>query len=101
MGLNDKSGKSIREAIERFVKNLVKTGVQKAPFNKTKNGRIVSISPTGYTVEIENKEYPNMLAIDGVYLEVGNVVVCSVPNNQMSQAYIVGRLVQSIGNPTT
>lgn len=99
MGLNDKSGKAIREAIERFVKSLVRTDVQKAPFNKTKNGRIVSVTPTGYTVEIENKVYPNMLSVNGATLTEGDVVVCELPNNQMSQSYILGKLVSNIKNP--
>lgn len=96
MGLNDKSGKAIREAIERFVKSLVRTDVQKAPFDKTKNGRIVEIKPTGYTVEIENKEYPNVQAINGATLNLNDIVVCRLPNNQMSQIHIVGKLVGNI-----
>lgn len=94
MGLNGNNGKDIREAIERFVKNLVKANIEKAPFNKTKNGRVVTVSPQGYTVEIENKLYPNMLSVNGAILNEGDVVACVVPNNQMSQAYISGRLVQ-------
>lgn len=96
MALDGKSGKVIREAIENYVKSLVRTNVEKAPFNKTKNGRIVSVSPTGYTVEIENKEYPNVQAINATALQVNDIVVCSVPNNQMSQMYIIGKLVSFI-----
>lgn len=98
MKLDGKSGAKIREAIELFGTNLKKDIYRNAPFDKTKNGRVTKVLPTGYTVEIENKEYPNMLAIDGIPINEGDIVVCVLPNGQMSQSYIAGRLVSRSGD---
>lgn len=94
MAFKKGDGDKVREAIELFVHNLIKKELLSAPFDKTKNGQVTKVSPQGYTVYIENKEYPNMLAIDGVEIHEGDIVVCVLPNGQMSQAFILGRLVQ-------
>ena len=93
MALKEKEGRDIREAIERFVRNLVRREISSAPYNQTKNGQVTKVTPHGYTVLIENKEYPNMLAINCANLVEGDVVVCAIPNGQMSQSYIVGKKV--------
>lgn len=93
MALKEKEGRDIREAIERFVRNLVRREISTAPYNQTKNGQVTKVTPHGYTVLIENKEYPNMLAINCANLVEGDVVVCAIPNGQMSQSYIVGKKV--------
>lgn len=95
MGLDGSKGEKIRAAIEQFGKNLKRDIATSSPFDKTKNGFVTKVTPIGYTVRIENKEYPNVQAIEGAIIRVGDVVVCQLPNNQMSQMYIIGKKVNS------
>lgn len=96
MALNAENAKIIREAIIKFGRGIKKDIATDSPFNKTKNGRIVEVTPTGYTVEIENKRYPTIQAINTNRLYLNDIVVCCLPNNQMSQMYIIGKLVSRV-----
>ena len=98
MALNAEDAKIIREAIIKFGRGIKKDIATESPFNKTKNGRVVKVTPTGYTVEIENKQYPRVQAINTNQIYLNDIVACCLPNNQMSQMYIIGKLVGRVDN---
>ena len=96
MALSGNDGAKIREAIKQFGVNIKSDIARNAPFNKNVNGRIVGITAGGYTVQIQTRTYTNMPAINAGELKINDIVACCIPNNQMSQAYIVGKLVQNV-----
>lgn len=95
-GLDGKKGAEIREALIQFGKNIKSDVSRTAPFDKNVNGRVIEITPNGYTVEIQTRKYPNVKAINAQNLQVNDIVACCIPNNQMSQVYILGKLVGNI-----
>lgn len=96
MALDGEKGALIRQALIQFGKNIKSDVDRTSPFNKNVNGRIVEVNPDGYTVEIQTRNYPNVKAINAQQLQTNDIVACCIPNNQMSQVYILGKLVGNI-----
>ena len=101
MALDGEKGALIRQALIQFGKNIKSDVDRTSPFNKNVNGRIVEVNPDGYTVEIQTRNYPNVKAINAQNLQVNDIVACCIPNNQMSQVYILGKLVGNISVSAT
>ena len=90
-GFDYKSGDKIAEAIDRRIVSVAKQVYEKSPNNKTKYGKVLSKKDGLFTVEIEKAVYPNVPALRNVgNINIGEVVVCMVPNNQFSNIMVMG-----------
>ena len=64
-----------------------------AGFNKTLWGRVTAVNTPYYTLSINGKSYPKTLALASAgTLAVGDTVICIVPNNQMPNMFILGKI---------
>lgn len=64
-----------------------------AAFNKTLWGRITAVNVPYYTLTINGKTYPKTLALSSAgALAVGDTVICIVPNNNMPNMFILGKI---------
>lgn len=94
MELDSIAGKIIREAIERKINAEIENISNTLSFNKIKRGKIKEINITGYTVQIENNIYRNVPIIrQDTIININDVVQIVIPNNQYSQMFILGKLV--------
>lgn len=66
--------------------------IEIAPYARIENGLIKAVTLDGYTVEINEKLYPNVLALNSVSLSVNNTVKVMIPNNQYSNMFILGKI---------
>lgn len=97
MYLDENSGRMIREAIEKRINNEIERLSSSLSFNKLKRGIIQEINVNGYTIKIENSIYRNIKILEqNKEIKVGDVVEVIIPNNQYSQMFILGKLVNKI-----
>lgn len=95
--LDSSSGKSIATAINKKINEEIKINLQKASFNKTKKGIVVGINSGSFDIKIDNALYTNTFALKNVgEINIGDVVICNIPNNQTNLMYIVGVVDGSI-----
>lgn len=66
--------------------------IEIAPYTRIENGLIKAVTLDGYTVEINEKLYPNVLVLNSVSLSVNNTVKVMIPNNQYSNMFILGKI---------
>lgn len=91
--LDEKCGRAVAEAIRICVNSAVAMAIKKSPNDRTKFGRITAINGKRYTLLIEKTVYPNVMALkSSIDYQVGDSVICQVPNGNMSNIYIVGVL---------
>lgn len=110
--LDRKSGKEVADSIIRKIIVEVTNSIKNSSFDRTKSGRVVAISGGNFDVSIENALYKNVFALRNIgKINVGDVVVCNIPNNQVNRVYIIGvvdgsllqylytdNITQSVGN---
>lgn len=80
------------KALDNFtegVKHLIQTAIDKAPFDKTYKGRVLSVANGEYTVLINGKEYPNTPVQGGGGFAVDEVVKVVFPQNNATLRYIL------------
>ena len=67
--------------------------VKNAPFDKIVWGTVSEVTGSTYTITIHGKSYINtpVLTSAGV-ISVGDTVVCIVPNNNMPNMFILGKI---------
>lgn len=91
--LNTKSGSAVAEAINTRITNIAREVYNKSPYDKSKRGIIEEIVRGLYSVKIDNVIYPNIHALRSAgTLNLGDVVICIIPNNQFSDMYILGAI---------
>jgi hypothetical protein len=91
MNLDSNAGKKVKEAIEKKMTSVAKQINTNAPYNKTKKGKVISKSDGIFSVKIDNAIYTNILASRNAgTINVNDIVICTIPNNEMSNMYIVG-----------
>lgn len=66
--------------------------MEDAPYSKVKTGRIISKQVDGYVVEINGVQYDKLMVLNGVALVTNDIVQLIIPNNQMSNMFILGKL---------
>lgn len=62
------------------------------PCNTTLRGIIKATGVNGYTVSIDGEEYTNIMVLNGVSLSINDTVILIVPNNQLNNIFILGKL---------
>lgn len=80
--------KSLNNFIEG-IKHLIQTAIDKAPFDKTYNGRVLSVNGDKYTVLINGKEYPDTVALYGSNFNIGDIVRVTFPQNNATLRFIL------------
>lgn len=89
--LNKSTGGQIADAIDRRIRMVAQEVYDNAPYNKTKFGRVVARQNGLFEVMIERKSYTNVVALRNVGdINVGETVIVDIPNNNMSNATILG-----------
>lgn len=110
--LDRKSGKEVADSIIRKIIVEVTNSIKNSSFDRTKSGRVVAIKGGNFDVSIENALYKNVFALRNIgKINVGDVVFCNIPNNQVNRVYIIGvvdgsllqylytdNITQSVGN---
>ncbi|MBO7693843.1 MAG: hypothetical protein J6T10_14580 [Methanobrevibacter sp.] len=85
-------GNENKDAINALIDGIqyiVKEMIASAPFDKVKNGKIVSENSDGtYTVSIDNRDYIAK-SIHDTTLSVGTVVKVMIPQNDYSSMFIL------------
>lgn len=91
--LDYESGKKVVDAIDRKIKNVSNDLKTNSPYNRTRFGRVVKKTEGSgiFTVVIDNTTYNNVYALRTVgTINVGDVVICLIPNNNFSNITILG-----------
>ena len=88
--------------IIQSIKTIAQSLVDKAGYDKTRGGVIVSINSATntYSVKVDGVTYPIVRAVDGAPYNVGDVVKVVIPCNQATQMYIASGVLSdnSLGN---
>ena len=88
--------------IIQSIKTIAQSLVDKAGYDKTLGGVIVSINSATntYSVKVDGVTYPIVRAGDGATYDVGDVVKVVIPCNQATQMYIASSVLSdnSLGN---
>lgn len=89
--LDGESARKILEALDIRASKIAKEETRTSSYNKTKFGIITAKNVFRYTVKIDKIEYKNIKAVKNIgILNIGDVVTCLVPNNNMSNMFILG-----------
>lgn len=82
--------KSFQDAILKTIQYLVNQSIAEAPFDRTTQGRITEIIGTNkYKVSLNGADRVLCCAVD-LTLGVNDVVFITLPQNNLSSAYISG-----------
>jgi hypothetical protein len=85
-------GNENKDAINALIEGIqyiVKEMVVNAPFDKVKNGKIISANSDGtYVVSIDNSDYVAK-SIHNTVLTIGAVVKVMIPQNDYSSMFIL------------
>ena len=89
--INFSSGNKIAEAIDKRIIAIAKQVANKSTVNKTVFGRVTAKNNGLFSLRINNTVYTNVIALkNSNYINVGDKVVCLVPNNQFNDLLILG-----------
>jgi len=95
--LDKNVGIKIYKALKAGIQNYAEQVFRDNPRDFHKKGRITAITASGYSVSIENAEYIKVPIISQTAtINVGDTVEICVPNGQISQMFIMGKLVNRI-----
>ena len=78
--------------MEKGTERFTNTEILNAPYVTIKTGRVVSKQTNGYVVEINGQDYGKLMVLNGVSLSANNIVQLVVPNNNMNNMFILGKL---------
>lgn len=89
--INFSSGNQVAKAIDKRIIAIAKQVANKSSVNRTVYGRVTAKNNGLFSVRINNTIYTNVLTFKNLgYIEVGDSVVCLVPNNQFNNLLILG-----------
>ena len=89
--INFSSGNKIAEAIDKRIIAIAKQVANKSTVNRTVFGRVTAKNNGLFSLRINNTVYTNVIALkNSNYINVGDKVVCLVPNNQFNDLLILG-----------
>ena len=90
-----------REFVESM-KTIAQSAVEKAGFDKTRNGKIVGVNSitNTYSVKVDGIVYNNVKTVNDITCNKGDTVKVNIPMNNPSQAYITSSVLSddSIGS---
>jgi len=66
--------------------------IDDAPYTRETRGRVISSGLDGYTIDINGKQFTNVMVLNGIALSTNDIVIVIIPNNQTSNMYILGKL---------
>lgn len=78
--------------MEKGTERSINMQIANAPYTTVKTGRVISKEQDGYIVEINGVQYGKLMVLNGVTLTANNIVQLLVPNNNMSNMFILGKL---------
>lgn len=80
---------AIKTEIIKAIRTIVQEEVNKAGFDKTRNGMIVKKNADNtYAVKIDERIYPIVINMVNVTFSVGDIVKVTYPCGNISQMYI-------------
>lgn len=89
--INYTSGNQVANAIDKRIIAIAKQVANKSSVNRTVYGRVTAKNNALFSVKINNTVYTNVVAFKDLgYINVGDTVVCLVPNNQFNNLLILG-----------
>lgn len=90
-----------REFVESM-KTIAQSAVERAGFDKTRNGKIVGVNSitNTYSVKVDGIVYNNVKTVNDITCNKGDTVKVNIPMNNPSQAYITSSVLSddSIGS---
>ena len=91
----------MQRAFVESMKTIAQTAIEKAGFDKTRNGKIVGVNSitNTYSVRVDGIIYNNVKVVNDMTCNVGDTVKVNIPMNNPSQAYITSSILsdESIG----
>ena len=91
----------MQRAFVESMKTIAQSAIEKAGFDKTRNGKIVGVNSltNTYSVKVDGIIYNNVKAVNDMTCNVGDTVKVNIPMNNPSQAYITSSILsdESIG----
>ncbi len=91
----------MQKAFVESMKTIVKSAVERAGFDKTRNGKIVGVNSitNTYSVKVDGITYNNVKTVNDATCNIGDTVKVNIPMNNPSQAYITSSILSddSIG----
>lgn len=88
---NFAAGDKIAQAIDKRIITIAKQVANKSTVNRTVYGRVTAKNNGFFSLKINNTIYTNVIALKSAnYINVGDKVVCLVPNNQFNDLLILG-----------
>lgn len=88
---NYNSGNQIANAIDKRIIAIAKQVSNKSTVNRTVYGKVLSKNNGVFSIAINSNIYNNVLALKHLpYINVGDKVVCLVPNNQFNDMIVLG-----------
>ena len=84
------------------MKTIAQSAVERAGFDKTRNGKIVGVNSitNTYSVKVDGIVYNNVKTVNDITCNKGDTVKVNIPMNNPSQAYITSSVLSddSIGS---
>lgn len=91
----------MQKAFVESMKTIVKSAVERAGFDKTRNGKVIGVNSVTntYSVKVDGIIYNNVRTVNDTTCNVGDTVKVNIPMNNPSQAYITSSILSddSIG----
>ena len=91
----------MQKAFVESMKTIVKSAVERAGFDKTRNGKVIGVNSVTntYSVKVDGIIYNNVKTVNDTTCNVGDTVKVNIPMNNPSQAYITSSILSddSIG----
>jgi len=78
--------------MEKGTERSIDMQIANAPYTTVKTGRVISKEQDGYVVDVNGVQYGKLSVLNGVALTANNIVQLVVPNNNMSNMFILGKL---------
>lgn len=92
-GKQNYSSKEFADILFDKIKEIAQESTENAAYNKIVWGRIISKAGKFYAVNINGKFYTKIYALTSAgTLAAGDTVICVVPNNIMSNMFILGKI---------
>jgi len=89
--MDGKDGEKVTDAIISAIRIICLKIATQLGFDKTFSGKVVAVTlGNTYTVQVYNKNYPNVKSRDNRVYAVNDIVDCTVLQNQWKNLKIVG-----------
>lgn len=92
---NERQNRNIAQAVWDAIQRGCEGTIQTAPFNSCLRGTVSAINSQGtqYTIKVGQKIYSSVPALKTAgNIALNDSVICIIPNNNISQMFILGIL---------